>query len=216
MLRKLAYIAMTLTLSAGVLTIARADDHWWNRNGNNSRYDSREGYNAGLAQGQSDAARGRSYNANRGNHGDSAYKQAYRDGYAAGYRNGGYYGNNSRYGNYPNYPASRYPNNYPGYGNYPNNYPYGSGPAYGGNMGRNVYNTGYQDGMLDGQRDVQTGHSYRPTQQDNYKHADRGYDGRMGDKNAYKQTYREGYMSGYQQGYNNRGGGYGRGRGWGY
>ena len=44
-------------------------------------------------------------------------------------------------------------------------------------------------------------HSYRPTQGDNYKHADRGYDSRFGNKDGYKQTYRSGYLNGYEQGY---------------
>ena len=68
---------------------------------------------------------------------------------------------------------------------------------------------GYQDGLNDGSRDRQSGHSDRPTQSSNYKHGDRGYSSSFGNKDYYKQAYREAYQSGYQQGYN-RGGGYGR------
>ncbi|HXB21306.1 MAG TPA: hypothetical protein VNV88_07995 [Candidatus Solibacter sp.] len=96
---------------------------------------------------------------------------------------------NGRNGNY--YPNHGYPNNGRGY--------YGSARQY-----------GYQDGLNDGRNDGQSGHSFRPTHDNNYKHADRGYNGSFGDKNQYKQVYRQGYEQGYQQGYNY--GGYGRRR----
>jgi flagellar biosynthesis/type III secretory pathway protein FliH len=64
--------------------------------------------------------------------------------------------------------------------------------------------------LNDGRNDRQSGHSFRPTQDGNYKHADRGYSSGLGDKNQYKQVYRQGYEQGYQQGYNS--GGYGRWR----
>lgn len=65
-------------------------------------------------------------------------------------------------------------------------------------------NIGYQDGLNDGSNDMRTGHSFRPTHDDNYKNADRGYSSSFGDKNQYKQLYRQGYESGYQRGYNGR------------
>lgn len=68
------------------------------------------------------------------------------------------------------------------------------------NMAREM---GYQDGINDGLKDFRTGHSYRPTQGDNYKSASRGYSSRFGGKDAFKQFYREGYASGYQRGYYN-------------
>jgi flagellar biosynthesis/type III secretory pathway protein FliH len=64
--------------------------------------------------------------------------------------------------------------------------------------------------LNDGRNDRQSGHSFRATQDSNYKHADRGYSSGLGDKNQYKQVYRQGYEQGYQQGYNS--GGYGRWR----
>jgi hypothetical protein len=85
-----------------------------------------------------------------------------------------------------------------------NGYPYGRG-----NYG-SARQYGYQDGLNDGRNDRQSGHSFRPTHDSNYKHADRGYYGGFGDKNQYKQVYRQGYEQGYQQGYNS--GGYGRRR----
>jgi len=60
---------------------------------------------------------------------------------------------------------------------------------------------GRQDGMNDGMHDRQTGHSFRPTQDSNYKHADRGYTSSFGDKNEFKQVYRQAYEQAYRQGY---------------
>ncbi|MGH9569196.1 MAG: hypothetical protein ACRD4F_06135, partial [Candidatus Angelobacter sp.] len=54
----------------------------------------------------------------------------------------------------------------------------------------------------DGQNDRRTGHSFRPTHDSNFKHADRGYDGRFGNKDAYRQAYRNAYSQAYQSGYN--------------
>lgn len=62
---------------------------------------------------------------------------------------------------------------------------------------------GYQDGYSDGIRDRRTGHSFRPTHDDNYRHADRGYYPGFGSRGYYKQVYREGYAQGYEQGYEN-------------
>ena len=65
----------------------------------------------------------------------------------------------------------------------------------------NAVQIGYQDGLNDGRNDRVTGHSFRPTQDDNYKDATRGYSSAFGDKQSYKNTYRQGYEQGYQQGY---------------
>lgn len=64
--------------------------------------------------------------------------------------------------------------------------------------GRDV---GYQDGLLDGRNDRDTGHSFRPTDTDNYKHADRGYRDQFGSKDAWKSAYRQGYADGYREAY---------------
>jgi len=45
------------------------------------------------------------------------------------------------------------------------------------------------------------GHSFRPTEGDNYRHADRGYSSQLGSRDAYKQEYRQAYVRAYQQGY---------------
>jgi hypothetical protein len=69
---------------------------------------------------------------------------------------------------------------------------------------------GAQDGMNDGRQDRQSGHSNRPTQGDNYKHALRGYNSSFGGENQYKAMYRQAYVPSYQQGYNNNQGIYRR------
>ncbi len=190
------------------------DDRGWR--GDNRSYDQRA-YRQGLEHGREDRSRNRHYNyrTHDWNRGDSSYRGAYQRGYDQGYNQGyanGAYGNDYPYGRYPhNYPYGGYPSNYP-YGNYP--YPQGRRGGYGGyggygNPGNIGYSQGLQDGRYDGQHDRDTGHSYRPTEDSNYKHADRGYSSSFGDKNMYKQDYRSGYLAGYQQGY---GQGYGRRR----
>jgi hypothetical protein len=62
---------------------------------------------------------------------------------------------------------------------------------------------GHQDGYSDGLSDRRTGHSFRPTHDDNYRHATHGYYPGFGSKDYYKQVYREGYAQGYRQGYDN-------------
>jgi hypothetical protein len=95
----------------------------------------------------------------------------------------------------------------PYYGN--GNYPYYGNGNYrpSGYYGRNgsAGNIGYQDGVNDGAKDRQTGHSFRPTQDDNYKHASRGYNSSMGNRQQYANAYRQTYERGYQQGYNGGG-----------
>lgn len=78
----------------------------------------------------------------------------------------------------------------------------GRGYGYGNGLD-SVRRIGYEDGVNDGQYDRRTGHSFRPTHDDNFKHADRGYYPGFGGKNYYKQIYREGYEQGYRQGYDN-------------
>ena len=135
---------------------------------------------------------------------NGGYRNPTTGGYYGGYPNGGYgYPSGGYYGGYPNggygYPSGGY------YGGYPN-----GGYNNGGynNGGRQAYNIGYQDGLRHGQSDRMTGHSYRPTHDDDYRNADRGYSGAYGSQQAYKDQYRNGYMTGYNAGYNR--GGYGR------
>ena len=68
----------------------------------------------------------------------------------------------------------------------------------------NAHDFGYQDGRNDGERDRYTGHSYRPTHDGNYKHADHGYDPAYGNKQLYRDEYRAAYAEGYERGYYRR------------
>jgi hypothetical protein len=137
--------------------------------------DDRQAFNEGYRQGQWDARHGRrtDWDDNRWREGDD--RRAYRDGYLRGYREveAGYRGEGLRDGGYY---------------------------ARAVDSARHV---GYQDGYSDGAIDRRTGHSFRPTHDDNYRHADRGYYPGFGYKSYYKQVYREGYAQGYQQGYDN-------------
>jgi len=69
---------------------------------------------------------------------------------------------------------------------------------------RNARDFGFRDGLDDGQRDRITGHSYRPTHDSNYKHADRGYDSGYGNRQLYRDEYRAAYANGYERGYYRR------------
>lgn len=74
--------------------------------------------------------------------------------------------------------------------------------GYHRNFYANAKDFGYQDGYNDGRNDRITGHSFRPTHDSNFKHADRGFYGGYGDRNYYKQMYRQAYEDGYDRGYN--------------
>lgn len=64
---------------------------------------------------------------------------------------------------------------------------------------RTAEQTGFEDGVNDGRRDRESKHSFRPTEDKNYKRADRGFSG--GDKDHFRQLYREAYTRGYEEGY---------------
>ncbi|HKV41934.1 MAG TPA: hypothetical protein VJX67_22210, partial [Blastocatellia bacterium] len=67
---------------------------------------------------------------------------------------------------------------------------YGHNGGFGGygNGASIAHQNGLRDGMNDGRKDRATGHSYRPTQDDNYKDAP-GYSSSMGDRQQYKDAY---------------------------
>ena len=137
--------------------------------------DDRQAFNEGYRQGQWDARHRRRADWDDNRWRESDDRRAYRDGYLRGYREveAAYGGEGFRDGAYY---------------------------ARGADSARHF---GYQDGYSDGVVDRRTGHSFRPTHDDSYRHADRGYYPGFGDKNYYKQVYREGYAQSYQQGYDN-------------
>lgn len=154
--------------------------------------DDRQAFRDGLRQGQWDAQHNRGFNPNNSRWRERDDREAYRSGYERGFREvggnrGGGWGRD-RDGDYDG-DRDRGSGGYGGYG----------GGGYGMSAARQY---GSQDGLNDGARDRQTGHSNRPTQDTNYRHADRGYSARFGNKEYYKQAYREAYQNGYEQGYN--------------
>lgn len=153
----------------------------WHRDG-----DDRQAFRDGYRQGQIDAQQGRRSDwDDRCRYRENDDRQAFRDGYNRGYREVGYEGGSGGYYD---------------------------GGYYGGDRGRGGYGFnsarqfGYQDGYNDGLGDRNNGHSFRPTHDGNYKHADRGYNPQFGNLNEYKANYRQAYEQGYQQGYNGGGG----------
>ncbi len=182
-----AGLAMLLALPAD------AQAPWYRQ-----RYDWRDRdnrYSQAYEDGYRDGGRDREHRRSRPNYNRwrrAEDRRAYQAGYEAGYRAGANrlppYGNGDHgRGSYGNGP-------YGGYGGY-------GPPAYGRSPAAQI---GYQDGFNDGQRDRHTGHSYRPTEGSNYKHADRGYSSGYGSKDLYKQEYRQAYSAAYQRGYYGR------------
>jgi hypothetical protein len=157
--------------------------------------DDREAFREGFQQGQRDAQHNRRFDPNDSRWRERDDREAYRRGYERGFREVGNYGG----GEYGRDRNGSYDRGGSGYGGYDRG-------GYGLNAARQY---GYQDGLNDGARDRRSGHSNRPGQDSNYKHADRGYVSTYGNKDYYKQAYREAYSNGYQQGYNS-GGGYWR------
>ncbi len=67
-----------------------------------------------------------------------------------------------------------------------------------------AYQQGFQDGRIAGEKDRRGHHSFRPEHDENYRHADRGYNSGYGRKDDYRQQYRSGFTAGYQEGYGRR------------
>ena len=129
-------------------------------------------YRQGLQDGRSDREYGRRFYIRDRRWDDRGDRDAYIDGYRAGFGSAasGWRGGDDRY--------------------------------YGRNYQTQAYNFGFEDGLRIGSQDRNTGHSFRPTHGDRYDDADRGYDHSFGDKGDYKNAYRSGYVAGYQRGYN--------------
>lgn len=175
-------------LITGATTFAAAQAvvpvQWgWNQRDNDDRQAFKEGYK----QGQWDAQHNRRFSPDSNRWRESDDRQAFRSGYERGFREvGGFRGDDrdrdrDRDGGYRG-----------GYG----------GGGYGGYGLNAARQNGYLDGVNDGANDRRTGHSFRPTHGDNFKHASRGYIPTYGNKDYYKQAYREAYQNAYQQGYN--------------
>ncbi|MFL6440280.1 MAG: hypothetical protein ACJ71Q_22095 [Terriglobales bacterium] len=153
--------------------------------------DDRQAYRQGYEQGREDARRHRRFHADTDRYRERDDRRAYSQGYQAGYNSGG----RDDHDWDRDRDRDRDRNNAGYNGSYGNR-------GY-GNFGQVAQQNGYRDGMNDGRKDRATGHSFRPTQGDNFRNAP-GYSSSMGDRQQYKNTYREGYQQGYQLGYNGR------------
>lgn len=186
---------MIMIVALGMSGVAfGSGDDWYHRERNGSA-SYQQGYEDGARRAERDLRHGRREHGDPEKRGDRNYHDGYRSGYENVYNGRGsdvYYGREPGY-----YGNGRDRNRDGGY--------YGNGPigSYGqvGSYRNQAYQIGYQDGINEGRNDRQTGHSYRPTHDGNFKHADRGYNSSLGDKQMYKDTYRQGYQSGYQLGY---------------
>lgn len=69
------------------------------------------------------------------------------------------------------------------------------------------YHYGYRDGSDRGRQDRAYRESYNLQSQD-FRHADRGYERYMGDRDRFRDGYRDGYRTGYDDGYYGREGRY--------
>lgn len=129
----------------------------------------------------------RGYDPYMGN--EELYRDAYRQGYAAGYGDG-FYGRESRFEG----PASGPPPYMGGEA-----YEHENGPRYGPSSV--AYQTGFNDGEMQGEKDRRKHKDFRPEKNDRYEDANHGYTHSFGTKQEYKREYREGFLAGYQHGY---------------
>src|SRR5690349_7691790 len=184
------HLVWTLTLALGSavvpVTATAQDRDWHDRNGQNTNQDwsNNRAYQDGMRDGQQDRARNRAQQYRGRFSNDPAYQAGYNRGYGEMRDNGRWDRDRDRdragYGGYGN---GGYGNG--GYGN--------GGYNRGGNAAQQV---GYTDGMNDGSQDRQTGHSFRPTQQQAYQHADHNYSPAYGDRQQYRDAYRVAYQQG--------------------
>lgn len=153
--------------------------------GHNKRRGQSTYYDQGYRDGQNDAANRRSHRF-RSRLDNDADRRAYEAGYDAGYRQG---------------VDSRGRDNRDRDRDYRDRDRSGRSIGSSGALGSIAAQNGSQDGLNDGRRDRATGHSFRPTEGDNYRRAERGYYSQLGNRDIYKQEYRQAYVRAYQQGY---------------
>jgi hypothetical protein len=185
MLLGAALIAGTTTFAAAQAVVPVQWGWGWGQRDNDDRQAFREGYK----RGQWDARHNRRFDPDDSRWRERDDRQAFRSGYERGFREVRYYGNDRDRDRDWDRDGDR------------DRGGWGRG-GYGVNAARQ---NGYQDGLNDGARDRRTGHSFRPTHDDNYRHADHGYIPTYGNKDYYKQAYRQAYQNAYQQGFNSGG-----------
>lgn len=168
--------------------------------------DDRHAYREGYEQGRADADNRRPPRADVSRYREDDDRRAYREGYSAGYK-GAQHEEHDFYRDKDRHDEDRDRDHYDGDGDRDRHDGdrdrAASANAGYGSLERIARENGYRDGMNDGQKDRATGHSFRPTHDDNYKNAP-GYSSNMGDRQQYKNFYRSAYEQAYPQGYNGR------------
>lgn len=159
------------------------------------------GYREGFEHGRDDGRQGRAFDYSR--HGDyrsadlgyrsgnrAAYRQMFRDGFAAGY--------NDAYRQFARDRRDRYGRN-DGGSPRPN---YGGSPVPGDRRFRSeAAEHGFRDGYAQGRDDARDGDRFDPRRARRYREGDHDYDRRYGSKDDYKRDYRAAFQQGYDQGY---------------
>jgi hypothetical protein len=86
---------------------------------------------------------------------------------------------------------------------YPDRYPSGRYPNSRGTyrFANVAFDNGYNDGLDKGREDARDRDSYDPNRHGRYRSADRGYEGRYGSKDEYREIYRDGFLAGYNDAY---------------
>jgi hypothetical protein len=179
---------------ATILCIPASAQRWQDHDRGEHRDDFKNSraYQDGYRDGERDAEHHR-----RNPHGNQWKSDHDRHAYNAGYDAG--FSARERAGGPEQHPGYRGPEIHGGPVTNPQ-----SGPQFGNRGGNQAARIGYEDGMMDGQKDRRTGHSFRPTQGDNYKSATRGYISGFGSRDQYKADYRRAYSEAYQRGYYGR------------
>jgi hypothetical protein len=199
MIRIFSRISLACMMAVSLSGLAMA--HGRARGGPHSafQYGSQNGYVDGFQHGREDrqARVGYSFetrdfdDAMRGYEPYMGSRDRYQDGYQNGYRAGyddGFHARRAQ--NEEAYNDARNP-------------AYGDDDDSGRADGRRSvgFRVGYQDGLIDGEKDLRHNKDFRPSKHDGYKDGDHGYSHDCGAKKEYKREYREGYMAGYQRGY---------------
>ncbi len=158
-----------------------------------------EGYRRGVSCGENDRRRGAAFNfTNESDYrrADVGYRSAYgsrdsyredfRIGFAAGYREGyGYVEMRRPYGTARPYGTNRY------------------GGGYYSQSGRGdlAFDYGYNDGYEEGLNDGRKRHRNDPLAESRYRSANHGYDRYYGPVESYRLSYRAAFTQGYERGF---------------
>lgn len=160
--------------------------------------DDRHAYKEGYEQGRADADSRRAPHPDYSHYREGDDRRAFHDGYAAGYKAAHEHEEHDFAGDRDRHDSDRDDE----HRGWDRDHAVSPNAGY-GSLERIARENGFRDGMNDGQKDRATGHSFRPTHDDNYKNAP-GYSSNMGDRQQYKNLYRAAYEQAYPQGYNGR------------